>query len=105
MATLKGFLEVMSLMFVLGRGFGIEGRRHGKGSMVYDGGMTEYQGGWKWGRQDGQGKIIHKPTGRVEQEGYWKAGKFINADIKFGKSELSSLHSNIRQDTSSNSWY
>ena len=83
----------------------VSGRRHGKGSMVYDGGMTEYQGGWKWGRQDGQGKIIHKPTGRVEQEGYWKAGKFINADIKFGKSELSSLHSNIRQDTSSNSWY
>lgn len=83
----------------------LSGRRHGKGCLTYDAGNMEYQGGWKWGKQDGHGKLINKTTGRVEKEGYWKGGKFVNADVKFGRTDQSSQYSTNGQDVSMASWF
>lgn len=83
----------------------LSGRRHGKGCLIYDAGNMEYQGSWKWGKQDGQGKLVNKTTGKVEKEGFWKGGKFVNADVKFGKSSMSSQYSTNGQDISITSWF
>ena len=57
----------------------INDKREGHGVLTWPDGQKKYEGSWKDGKQDGEGKLISLAKGKVKniKHGLWQNGKLV----------------------------